>query len=117
VAIEEEGVSALVLEGGQNISLARVNLQNGAATRIATNLGAIGLGASGGVDIEPDGRSALAAVGGALITVDLTTREVRTLVFPVCGLANGLSGVTIEAGGNTVLLSHNICGILRVRIR
>ncbi len=114
---EKEGISALVVEDGNNVSLSRVNLQTGEVTRIATNLRAIGLGAIGGVALESNNQNALVAVGGALIRINLLTGEITPLATMICGLGNGLSGVRVEAGGKTVLLSHNVCGILRARIR
>ncbi len=117
VAVEEEGVSALVVEGRANVSLSRVDLQTGGVTVIASDLAAIGFGRIGGVAREPSGQTALAAIGGALIRVNLLSGALTTLAFPICGLGNGLSGVIIEGGGNTALLSHEVCGILRIRIR
>jgi sugar lactone lactonase YvrE len=119
VAIEKEGVSSLVAEERNNVSLSRVDLKTGAITRIAENLKAIGGagGAIGGIALEPGTQNTLVVIGGSLLRINLINGAGEELVSQICGLVNDLSGVIVETGANTALLSHNVCGILRVRIR
>jgi murein DD-endopeptidase MepM/ murein hydrolase activator NlpD len=112
VEIEQEGVSALVVDDSSNPrALLRVDLQTGVVTRLDPNLGISGMA------LESGNQSVLLAVGDALLRMDLTTRAVTTLASPVCGISNQFTGIIIEAGEETALLSHLFCGILRVRVK
>jgi DNA-binding beta-propeller fold protein YncE len=119
LAIEEDGVSALVTEGRANGSLSRVDLTTGAVTPIATDLVSQGIAVStaelGGVALEPDGEHALVAGARGLAEVNLTTGVVTFLTALPCTVTQP-AAVVMEASGGTALVSHPICGFHRVRL-
>ena len=119
VIIEEEA-SALVIENKDNGTLSRLNLETGQVEFITSGIGQV---ASGGGDsasfvLEPDRNNVLIALPiGGVLRVNLNTGAKQTIASSVCGLGSGLFGIIIEEGGETALLSHPQCGILRMRVK
>lgn len=122
VAIEEDGVSALVAQLGNGGTLSRVDLATGAVIEIASGLGSLGgprnnagFASQGDIAIEFDGENALVA-GASLSRVNLLTGAVTTLVPEFCG-PQSATGIALEGSGESVLVSHAVCGILRVQVK
>ncbi|KKU06143.1 MAG: hypothetical protein UX07_C0006G0012 [Parcubacteria group bacterium GW2011_GWA2_45_30] len=117
VAIEG-GTSALVAAAGNNGILFRVDLDTGSVIPLVMNFLKVLFSAisPSGLAIEDEGNTVLVAGGGALLRLNLITHSVESIKSLICGMSNGVSGVVIEAGGSTALVSHEVCGILRIRI-
>jgi hypothetical protein len=118
IIIEQDGVSALVTASGNNGSLSRVNLQTGAVTSIITDLVLPSDPFSGHLTLEPGRASVLLATSKDIVRVNVATGGATIITDQVCGQsAVDVTGITVEASGDTALLAHRLCGILRVRVR
>ncbi|KKW18827.1 MAG: Envelope glycoprotein J [Parcubacteria group bacterium GW2011_GWB1_50_9] len=114
IAIDSTGANAfLASSNGITTSLLRVDLASGTTTRIA-DMDAVGVLA--GIGLDPDGENAVVGSAGALVRVNLLTGETTPILSMLCEEAS-IRNMALESTGETALVTHDTCGLVRVRVK
>ncbi len=115
LAIEKSGASALLaIPNGPATELLRVHLD---ASTTPEQIASIDVSVSPvGIAVDPDGESAVVAFTNAIVRVNLTTGEQTTILSMLCGEA-ALRTMALESMGETALVTHDTCGLVRVRVK
>lgn len=114
IAIGNTGANVfLASSNGVTTSLLRVDLASGTTTRIA-DMGAIG--ALAGIGLDPDGENAVVGSTETLVRVNLLSGETTTILSTLCEEAS-IRAMALESTGETALVSHDTCGLVRVRVK
>ena len=96
----------------------RHDIRQTTVTSIVTNLVLPSDFFSGLLTLEPGRASVLLATSKDIVRVNVATGGVTIITDQVCSQsAFDVTGITVEASGDTALLAHRLCGILRVRVR
>jgi|GEM_PF-4474245 len=115
IAIEKSGTSALLaIPNGPATELLRVDLTSSTTPEYIANTDVSV--APVGIAVDPDGESAVVAFTDALIRVNLATGETTTILSMLCEEAS-IRTMALESAGETVLVTHDTCGLVRVRVK
>ncbi len=115
IAIEKDGLSALLVNSiGNTTALSRTDLASGTTTVLTSDMGVPG--SSGGIGLDPDGKSAVIALRNALIRINLETFEITPISSQICG-STSIRNMVMEEWGETALVTHDACGLARVRLK
>ena len=115
IAIEKSGTSALLaIPRGSTTDLLRVDLTSSTTPEYIANIDVSG--APVGIGVDPDGESAVIAFTNALVRVNLATGETTPILSILCEEAT-IRDMALESTGETALVTHDTCGLIRVRVK
>jgi len=73
-------------------------------------------GVLAGIGLDPDGENAVVGSAGALVRVNLLTGETTPILSMLCEEAS-IRNMALESTGETALVTHDTCGLVRVRVK
>src|SRR3989344_7168617 len=115
IAIEKSGTSALLaIPRGPFTELLQVDLTSSTTPEHIANIDVSG--APVGIGVDPDDESAVIAFTSALVRVNLATGETTTILSMLCEEAS-IRNMALESTGETALVTHDTCGLVRVRVK
>src|SRR3989344_5155875 len=115
IAIEKSGTSALLaIPRGPFTELLQVDLTSSTTPEHIANIDVSG--APVGIGVDPDDENAVIAFTNALVRVNLATGETTTILSMLCEEAT-IRNMALESTGETALVTHDTCGLVRVRVK